>query len=126
MTLSSTELSVLLEFLPLLLSFSYFFFFLSFLAKDCQGKKLHLVTLVSTSRELENLVASLQTVVATVTYNGLLWCSGLFLCGAFFLPALAPSISHFCLGSVVFCFLPITLLELKKKNHRNIVSQRLL
>lgn len=116
MTLSSTELSVVLEFLPLLLSFSYlFFFFLSFLAKDCQGKELHLVTLVSTSRELDNLGASLQTVVATVTYNGLLCCRGLFLCGAFFLPAVAPSISHFCLGPVVFCFLPITLLELRKK-----------
>lgn len=74
-----------------------------------------MVTLVNTSRELENLVTGFQTVVATVTYNRLVCCSALFFCGALFLPALATSISHFCSGLVVFCFLPITLLELKKK-----------
>lgn len=68
----------------------------------------------------------LQIVLAMVAYNRLLWSGCLFLCGALCLTALATSISHFCLGTAVFCFLPITLLELKKKNHRNIVSQRLL
>lgn len=74
-----------------------------------------MVTLVNTSRELENLVTGLQTVLAAVAYNRLVWCGALFFCGALFLPALATSISHFCSGLVVFCFLPITLLELKKK-----------
>lgn len=79
---------------------------------------MHLVILVNTSRELGNLAARLQIVLVRVTYNRLLWGSGLLLCGALFLTALATSISHFCLGPVVFCFLPITLLELKKKSQK--------
>lgn len=126
MILSSTKLSVLVEFLPLL-RFSYFVSGLSFLAKDCQGKEWRLVTLINTSRELGNLVTGLHTVLAAVTYSRPRWCSARALCGAFhFFQCLCYQRQSLLFGPCGFCFLPITLLELKKKNHRNTVSQRLL
>ena len=115
MTLSSTKLSVLVEFLPLL-RFSYFDSCLSFLAKDCQGKECRSVTLVNTSRELGNLLTGLHTVPAAVTYSRPEWCSARALSGAFYF------FQHLCyqrqpllFGPWGFCFLPITLFELKKK-----------
>lgn len=86
MTLSSTELSVLVEFLPLL-RFPCFVSCLSFLAKDCQGKELRLVTLVNTSRELGSLVTGLHTVLAAVTWSRPQWCSARSVWGLLLLPA---------------------------------------
>ena len=115
MTLSSTKLSVLVEFLPLL-RFSYFDSCLSFLAKDCQGKECRSVTLVNTSRELGNLLTGLHTVPAAVTYSRPEWCSARALSGAFyFFQCLCYQRQPLLFGPWGFCFLPITLFELKKK-----------
>lgn len=126
MTLSSTELSVLVEFLPLL-RFPCFVSCLSFLAKDCQGKELRLVTLVNTSRELGSLVTGLHTVLAAVTWSRPQWCSARSVWGLLLLPAPLLPASVAPVRALWF-LLPsnnITWVK-KKKNHRNTVSQRLL
>lgn len=109
------------------LFFLHFFFFFYHLWQKIACERNCTWLLWWTHQESwETWLAGLQIVLAVVTHNRPLWGRGLFLCGALFLTALVTSISHFCLGTAVFCFLPITLLELKKKNRRNTVSQRLL
>lgn len=99
------------------------FFPLNFLLDFCSLHKFsiiwqtfsgwHLVTLIGTSRGLESRVASLQRVRGTVPQSRLLWSGGpCFRASIYYSTLSAPQC---CVGTAVFCFLSITLLEFKRK-----------